>query len=586
MNEKRGMNMKKTRIPEMVFFAAICIALLFGCTKTKLHSNKSTILCYPSDVMIGEMEDGSGLEKKSGFFHFFDSLNFDDYITYNGRLSEMPDKSEMGLLINPENPTSTESYDRIFENPFLNAKENPLSTFSIDVDTASYANVRRFIDSGQIPPKDAVRIEEMINYFIYQYPEPEGDDPFSVTSEVASCPWNEEHRIFRIGLKGRELEILNKPRCNVVFLLDVSGSMSDEKKLPLVKKSLKMLVEELNEDDCIAIAVYAGASGLVLPSTPANEKEKIIEALDHLDAGGSTNGGEGIMLAYETAAKSFIQDGVNRVILCTDGDFNVGVTNQDDLTRLIEKEAKTGIFLSILGFGMGNYKDAMMEELSNKGNGNYAYIDSLKEARKVLVEQATGTLVTIAKDVKLQIEFNPVEVDSYRLIGYENRILRKEDFNDDKKDAGDIGAGHTVTALYEIAPRYDETDAEKNSSDPLRYQKDRKLADKAFSGEIATVKLRYKQPDGDTSKLLVYTVKDNGCPFSDSSCDLKFASSVAAFGMILRESEFKGNTTIDSIIAATEQSLSFDPNGYRKEFVELVKNAGKLNPPSNESGNK
>ena len=463
---------------------------------------------------------------------------------------------------------NTETYDRIFENPVLAVAQNPLSTFSIDVDTASYSNVRRFINHGSLPPKDAVRIEEMINYFTYDYDPPEGDDPFSANVEIATCPWNTDHRLVRIGLKGWEIADEERPASNLVFLLDVSGSMTPVNKLPLLKKAMQLLVERLNENDSVAIVVYAGASGLVLPSTTCDNKEVILEALERLQSGGSTNGGQGIQLAYDVAVQNFVEGGVNRVILATDGDFNVGITNQGDLIRLIEEKAKSGVFLSVLGFGMGNYKDSNLEKLADKGNGNYAYIDTINEARKVLVEEMGGTLVTIAKDVKIQVEFNPAEVNAYRLIGYENRIMRAEDFNDDTKDAGEIGAGHTVTALYEVVPAGTAVDVP--NVDPLKYQQSTQLTGAATSGEMLTLKLRYKEPDGDTSKLLVFEIVDDGAQISDASSDFRFAAGVAVFGMILRDSEYKGSATYDTVVALAEDGLDDDEHGYRAEFINLV----------------
>ncbi|MEI8312400.1 MAG: VWA domain-containing protein, partial [Verrucomicrobiota bacterium] len=364
---------------------------------------------------------------------------------------------------------NTEAYDVVQENVFLDAKANPLSTFSIDVDTASYANVRRFLNSDQLPPAGAVRIEELINYFPYSYPQPDAEVPFSVSVETARPPWAPEHELVRIGIKGRELEARNRPASNLVFLVDVSGSMQPENKLPLLKRSLRALVENLGDEDRVAVAVYAGSSGLVLPPTPGSDKRRIRAAIDQLGAGGSTNGAQGIRLAYETARENFLKEGNNRVILCTDGDFNVGTTSQSSLVKLIEKERASGVFLSVLGFGDGNLKDSTMEKLADKGNGNYAYIDSFSEGRKVLVEEMGGTLFTIAKDVKIQVEFNPARVAGYRLIGYENRLLAKEDFNNDKKDAGEIGAGHAVTALYEVVPAGKSLPG-GNSVDPLKYQ--------------------------------------------------------------------------------------------------------------------
>lgn len=469
---------------------------------------------------------------------------------------------------------NTEAYDRIQDNSFIRVSDDPLSTFSIDVDTASYSNLRRFLRQKQLPPKDAVRIEEMINYFPFDYPAPSGEHPFAVHVETASAPWKPEHRLLRVGLKGKEIDMRNRPAGNFVFLLDVSGSMEPENKLPLLKRAMKLMVENLEENDRVAIVVYAGASGLVLPATSGDNKEAILQALERLQAGGSTNGGAGIQLAYKTASENLIENGINRVILATDGDFNVGITNQGDLTRLIEEKAKEGVFLSVLGFGMGNYKDSNLEKLADRGNGNYAYIDTLAEARKVLVEQAGGTLVTIAKDVKIQIEFNPLKVEGYRLIGYENRVLRHQDFNDDRKDAGDIGAGHTVTALYEIVPAGQEiTSAE---IDPLKYQIAQRPAEDASSQELLTVKLRYKQPRAETSSLIEVPVLDSDRKFEQASEDFRFAAAVASFGMLLRDSLYKGSSSFESVVETARNSFGKDPFGYRAEFVKLVKTAQAL----------
>ncbi|MBW3598771.1 MAG: VWA domain-containing protein [Planctomycetes bacterium] len=478
-----------------------------------------------------------------------------------------------------------DQYARIVENPFLRTLESPLSTFSIDVDTASYAKVRMYLlQQGMLPPPDAVRIEELVNYFDYDYDGPEDEHPFAAHLEAAECPWNPTHRLVRIALKGREIE-KERPGSNLVFLLDVSGSMDQPNKLPLVKAGMKMLVRQLSENDRVAIVVYAGAAGLVLSSTPGSEQATILEAIDRLHAGGSTNGGEGIRLAYQTALDHFLEGGVNRVILCTDGDFNVGVTSTGELTRLAEEQAKAGVFLSVLGFGMGNHNDAMLEELSGKANGNYAFIDTESEARKVLVEQMAGTLVTIAKDVKIQVEFNPAEVAAYRLLGYENRILAAEDFNDDKKDAGEIGAGHTVTALYEIVPakasggREPPDDAALPASpavDDLKYQSERKLTKNADSGELLTLKLRYKKPDADTSTLMTRPLADAGGRFSAASRDFQFAAAVAAFGMILRGSQHHGTATLDVVEEIAASAKEPDRFGYRAEFLELVKAARRL----------
>ena len=462
---------------------------------------------------------------------------------------------------------NTETYNPIESNPFLAVSENPLSTFSIDVDTASYANMRRFILAGQLPPKDSVRIEEMINYFRYDYPKPLGDDPFSLSLEGVACPWKPEHQLLRIGIKGQELEASKRPACNLVFLVDVSGSMNQENKLPLLKKSLRLLVESLNEKDRVAIVVYAGSEGLALPSTLCNNKQAILEALDHLQSGGSTNAGAGIQLAYGIAQSQRIAEGNNRVILATDGDFNVGITNQGDLIELIEKQAKSGIFLSVLGYGMGNYKDSTLEKLADKGNGNYAYIDTLDEAKKVLVKEGAGTLFTIAKDVKIQVEFNPEKVEAYRLIGYENRLLRTEDFNNDKKDAGEIGAGHTVTALYEIVPKGVSIVLPK--VDPLKYQKN--ATEVSENSEMLTVKLRYKKPNEDQSQLKEYPFANPFLTFEKASEDFKFTCAVAAFGMILRNSPYKATATLDQTFDMAKQGLGKDENGYRTEFLGLIK---------------
>ena len=475
---------------------------------------------------------------------------------------------------------NTEAYGYRKDNAFLGVRENPLSTFSIDVDTASYANLRRFLVKGQRPPPDAVRIEELVNYFPYQYHAPMGDMPFAANLEVASAPWAPEHRLVRIGLKGREVSDAARPAANLVFLLDVSGSMNEPNKLPLVKQSLRLLVDKLRADDHVAIAVYAGASGLALPSTPVSHKAEILDAIERLEASGSTNGAMGIQLAYDIAKANFITGGVNRVILATDGDFNVGVSNEGGLTRLIEAKAKSGVFLSVLGFGMGNYKDSTLEQLADKGNGNYAYIDTLAEAKKTLVEQAGGTLVTIAKGVKIQVEFNPAQVQAYRLIGYENRLLAKEDFNNDKVDAGEIGAGHTVTALYEVVPvGVAMPGPGEGTMAALKYQ--RPIGGKSFvpeslSGELLTVNIRYKEPAADESRKLEFPLHDSGARFENATEDFKFAAAVAGFGMILRDSPHKGTVTLADISAWGRQGVGSDAGGYRNEFLGLVQKAQAL----------
>ncbi len=479
---------------------------------------------------------------------------------------------------------NTAAYDHVVENPFLDAKTNPLSTFSIDVDTASYSNIRRFINQGSLPPKDAVRLEEMINYFTYDYPQPTDGKPFSINVDVASCPWEASHRLVRVGLKGREIAVDKRGASNLVFLLDVSGSMTPAERLPLIKQSMRLLVEKLTENDRVAIVVYAGASGLALPSTTGDHKDQILGALENLRPGGSTNGAEGIQLAYKVAADNFIKGGVNRVILATDGDFNVGVTSQGDLIRLIEEKANSGVFLSVLGVGTDNLKDSTMQKLADKGNGNYAYLDSLDEARKVLVQQMNGTLVTIAKDVKIQVEFNPARVASYRLVGYEKRMLRKEDFNNDKIDAGEIGAGHTVTALYEVVtPGVGAGPAAGMPPvDPLKYSANQRTRGASQSeattdsNEMLTVKLRHKAPDGDKSELTERVLVDRGAGFANASPDLKFAAAVAEFAMLLRDSEHKGHGNFGAVLEWAEEGKGSDPNGYRAGFIELVRKAQAL----------
>lgn len=486
-----------------------------------------------------------------------------------------PVEREARVFAPPASPFNTEAYAYQADNAYCDVAGNPLSTFSIDVDTAGYSNMRRFIQQGQCPPRDAVRIEELVNYFPYRYAAPKDDKPFAASMEVASAPWNPQHRLVRIGLKGREIPESERPALNLVFLLDVSGSMNEPNKLPLVKESMRLLVEKLNPTDRVAIAVYAGASGLALPSTPIAKKQEILAAIDALTPGGSTNGAMGILLAYDIAKANFIKDGANRVVLCTDGDFNIGVTNQGDLTRLIEEKAKSGVFLTVLGFGMGNYKDDTLEKLADKGNGNYGYVDNFAEAKKLLVNQLSGTLVTIAKDVKVQVEFNPAKVASYRLIGYENRMLKKEDFNNDKIDAGEIGAGHTVTALYEVVPVGAESPAEVPAVDALKYQAEKKakLAKSDGSSEMLTLKVRYKAPTSEVSSKLEFALVDSGSEFATASQDFKFAASVAGFGMMLRGSPHKGATTFDAVLGWAEAGFGEDEGGYRREFMELVKKA-------------
>lgn len=472
----------------------------------------------------------------------------------------------------PDKEWNTEGYDHIDENGFKAVTQDPLSTFSLDVDAASYSNVRRFLNQGTLPPAGAVRVEEMINYFQYGYAQPKGEHPFSVYTELADCPWQPDHKLLLVGLQGKKVDTRDLPPSNITFLIDVSGSMNDENKLPLVKGALKLLADQLREQDRVSIVVYAGAAGLVLE--PTSDKTKIKQALDQLEAGGSTAGGAGIQLAYHTARQNFIKGGNNRVILCTDGDFNVGASSDDAMVTLIEKERASGVFLTVLGFGMGNYQDAKMQKLADKGNGTHAYIDNMSEAKKIFVNEFGGTLFTIAKDVKFQLEFNPVQVQGYRLIGYENRILNKEDFNDDKKDAGEMGSGHTVTALYEIIPTGVETELLGNV-DPLRYSKKEK-SKLQHSDELLLVKLRYKKPDENTSKLMEVPVSATSLAYKQASGQFRLAAAVATFGMILSDSKYKGEADFTLVRSLANSAVGEDPGGYRREFVKLCEKASKL----------
>ncbi len=468
------------------------------------------------------------------------------------------------------NNFNTEGYASVNENGYKNVNKDPLSTFSIDVDNASYSNIRRFINMGEIPPADAVRVEEMINYFRYDYPEPTGEHPFSVSSELAVCPWNKKHFLLQVGLRGKSIDKSALPPSNLVFLIDVSGSMNDPVKLPLLKSAFGLLVNELRPKDHVAIVVYAGAAGLVLESTPGNRKEAIMRAIDNLQAGGSTAGGAGLKLAYDEAGENYVVGGNNRIILATDGDFNVGESSNGAMERLVEEKRNEGVFITVLGFGMGNVKDDKMELIADKGNGNYSYIDNLQEARRVLVREFGGTLFTIAKDVKFQIEFNPAKIESYRLIGYENRLLNAEDFNDDRKDAGEMGAGHNVTALYELIPSGSEENVP--AVDPLRYQVSnvRENPEMDFTDEFLTIKIRYKKPEGMKSTLMVKPVRGTVNSISHASDNLKFAAAVAEFGMMLGDSEFKGNASLDSAAALARSARGEDEEGYRSELIRLI----------------
>ena len=466
---------------------------------------------------------------------------------------------------------NAEEYKEIAENNFKTVSESPLSTFSIDVDAASYSNMRRYINKGELPPADAIRTEELINYFSYDYPQPTGNDPVKITTEVGACPWNVKHRLVRIGLKAKEIPTDKLPVSNLVFLIDVSGSMYGPQRLGLVQSSLKLLVNNLRDEDRVAIVVYSGSAGEKLPSTSGSDKPKIREAINERTAGGSTAGGAGIKLAYKMAKQNFVKGGNNRIILCTDGDFNVGVSSDEGLEKLIEQERKSGVFLTVLGYGMGNYKDSKMQVLAEKGNGNHAYIDNLQEANRVLVNEFGATMHTVAKDVKLQIEFNPSQVQAYRLIGYESRLLKDEDFNNDAKDAGEMGAGHTVTAFYEVVPAGIKSDF-TGKVDDLKYQKTKPApAVTNNSKELLTVKLRYKAPDGNTSKKIEQPLIDD--KKEKVSSDFRFASAVAMFGQLLRDSDFKGDATYDKVISLAKTSLDNDEKGYRRDFIRLAETA-------------
>ena len=556
-------------------FVVACIFLLAACATNKEGANPSTSRDssipppYPQEeLVLNEVQvpaQAPRMERKAKKQAM--ALN-----SVSTGLAEYEEMSFDRSMVYPDDdthiPHNTEEYKRIYENDFMSPQVEPLSTFSIDVDVASYANMRRFLNQSQMPYPDAVRIEEMINYFSYDYEAPKGKDPFSIYTEVAECPWNEEHKMLHIGLQGKRIETQNLPNSNLVFLFDVSGSMNSPDKLPLLKSAFRLLVNELKPEDRVSIVVYAGAAGMVLPSTSASEQATILGAIEQLNAGGSTAGGEGIQLAYKVAKENFIESGNNRVIIATDGDFNVGPSSEGALVRMIEEKRKDGIFLSVLGFGSGNYKDSKMEMLADKGNGNYAYIDNILEAKKVLVSEMGGTLYTIAKDVKLQLEFNPAHIKGYRLIGYENRVMAAQDFNDDTKDAGELGSGHTVTALYEIVPH--DASTEIASVDQLKYQQKTK---ENSSDELLTVKFRYKQPDGDKSKLIEHPVENTSKSFDKSSEDFRFSASVAGFGMILRGSAYKGDVTYKQVIAWAKDAKGADTQGYRNECIQLMEKA-------------
>jgi Ca-activated chloride channel family protein len=541
-------------------------------------SGKYSIIAHEGDFLVFSYVGYNDVEKEVGKNNIIDVVMTGGAVLDEVVVTSFAIKrnrlfgSTKGVRIRGRNSgyqePNNESYSGITENIFKSPQKEPLSTFSIDVDRASYSNVRRMIQNGEDIPKDAVKIEEFINYFHYDYAQPKTDDPFAIYTEVAQCPWNDKHQLVKIGLQGKVIPQENLPAANLVFLLDVSGSMNSANKLPLVKSVMKLLVNQLREKDKVSIVVYAGAAGVVLKPTSGINKSVILEALDNLSTGGSTAGGAGIKLAYDLAQRHFIEGGNNRVILATDGDFNVGISSEKDLEQLIVNKRETGIFLTVLGFGRGNYKDNKMETLADKGNGNHAYIDTMKEAQKVFGEEFGGTLNTIAKDVKLQVEFNPLIVQGYRLIGYENRLLNDEDFEDDTKDAGELGSGHTVTALYEIIPH--GVDSQFTKKIPtLKYSK--RDINNNFDNELLTVKFRYKKPNERKSKLLEKTIPYEVISFENTSADFQFASAVAMFGMLLRESEFVGETNYENVLEIAKKSKGNDENGYRSEFIQLVK---------------
>ncbi|OMQ08081.1 VWA domain-containing protein [[Flexibacter] sp. ATCC 35103] len=485
--------------------------------------------------------------------------------------NELNEKLKIANNVQPVEP-SQEDYNTFVENAFESPKTAPLSTFSIDVDNASYTNVRRFINNGQAVPKDAVRVEEMVNFFKYNYPQPKNSDPFSINTELSDSPWNSKNKVLKIGLQGKNIPTENLPASNLVFLIDVSGSMSDINKLPLLKQSLRILVNELRQKDKVAIVVYAGAAGLVLSPTAGDEKKTITDALEKLNAGGSTAGGAGIELAYKIATENFIKNGNNRVILATDGDFNVGSTSNSDMEKLIEEKRKTGVFLTCLGYGMGNYKDSKMETLADKGNGNYAYIDNIQEANRFLGKEFKGSMFAIAKDVKIQIEFNPKQIQAYRLIGYENRKLRPEDFKNDAIDAGELGSNHTVTALYEIIPAGVKSNYLNEQPDDLKYTKVKESSNN-YNDELATIKFRYKKPDGDKSIEMVQVIENKAVVIEKASDDFKFSTAVAWFGLKLRDSKLISNKSSEDILKLARQGLSNDVEGYKAEFIRLIEAA-------------
>lgn len=554
-----------------------------GFDRKEVKIGKSDILNVQLQPSSGTLDEivvvgyGAAAQKKTTYAQ----SNIYAPVPLQGRVAGVQvskrNRTEIMIATDP----NTESYKGIAENRFNDPKTTPLSTFAVDVDAASYSNVRRYINNGSLPPKDAVRIEEMINYFHYDLAGPANTDPVAIHTELSSAPWNPAHRLLRIGLKAKSVNTDKLPASNFVFLIDVSGSMFSYNKLPLVQASMKLLVDQLRETDHVAIVTYAGNAGLALPSTPGNQKTKIKEAIDALAAGGSTAGGAGIRLAYKIAQENFVKKGNNRMVLATDGDFNVGASSDDDMEKIITTERQSGISISVLGFGMGNLKDSKMETIADKGHGNYAYIDNISEARKAIVTEFGGTLFAVAKDVKLQIEFNPSKVQAYRLLGYENRLMAKEDFNNDQKIGGDMGVGHTVTALYEIIPA-GVHDNFTDSVDPLKYQKTKENP-VSNSSEMVTIKFRYKSPDGDKSKMEKVSIMDQPVALMKTSADFRFASAVAELGLILRDSEFKQHADYSSLITRAKSAKGKDEEGYRTEFITLAESAKLLSKSGQES---
>ena len=547
--------------------------LLSGCTGTSESPEVKEEVVNSSPPAAASTHDAIPIEKEEKVYALSQQVAPAKHIAIKKSKSDrsmgyflpMPAELDVGSKVTPA--WNTESYNAIIEHGFINTGNDPLSTFSIDVDTASYSNIRRFINQGSMPQVGAVRIEEMINYFSYDYPQPSGKHPFSVTTELGPCPWNKSHQLVRIGLAAKNIDKKDLPPSNLVFLVDVSGSMSAANKLPLLKQSMKMLVKQLDKDDRISMVVYAGNDCIILEPTAGSEQPKIIEAIDSLGAGGSTHASSGILTAYKLAEQVFMPKGNNRIILASDGDFNVGTTSRGELQKLIEEKRQSGIYLTVLGFGIGNYHDDTMEILADKGNGNYAYIDNLLEAKKVMVKEMSGTMFALARDVKIQVEFNPAKIGAYRLIGYENRTLADEDFNDDKKDAGEIGVGHTVTALYELVPAGSN---DMPSVDPLKYQQVKTKTATATSSELMTIKLRYKSLQTDQSILLSTVVVDADTVLNNTSDDFRFAASVAGYGMLLTQSELKGDLDYEQIQTLAKGAKGTDAEGYRAEFIRLV----------------